>query len=267
MLKRSLSILRRQHGDAHPSVATALNNLALIAEGQRQFSEAEKYILECISVRTKNFGSEHFSVGSALLILAAQYQAQEHHADAENELLRGVSILSRSLGSDHAAVGKGVSALADLYQVMGRAKEALYKRALVIWQRELGADHILLVQPISNLARIYVQLDNMESAVQHWRRAADVLIQRMQRGISDDEVGSGLAARGELRRSREIFMGAIKSAFALASVRAARNESLSREMFELVQRVSTTEAAISLAQMAARGAARSPRLAGMVRER
>ncbi|OYQ64010.1 hypothetical protein B9G53_13750 [Pseudanabaena sp. SR411] len=56
---RSLSILERQLGADHPSVAASLNNLALLYEAQGKYSEAEPLYLRAIQIFKKALGSGH----------------------------------------------------------------------------------------------------------------------------------------------------------------------------------------------------------------
>ena len=72
-----------------------------------------------------------------------------------------------------------------------------------------------------------------------------------------------------MRRSSEShrFWGLVKVVHRLASEGRSADASLAREMFQTAQWASASEAAASLAQMAARGAKGDPALAALVRDR
>ena len=72
-----------------------------------------------------------------------------------------------------------------------------------------------------------------------------------------------------MRRSAKAidFWGLVKVVHRLASEGRSADTSLAREMFQTAQWASASEAAASLAQMAARGAKGDPALAALVRDR
>ena len=105
-----------------------------------------------------------------------------------------------------------------------------------------------------------------------WARAADflrrstgVIIRRTQRGA--DDVGLALTGKRKGEPERYRFRGLVKVAHRLALDGRSADTSLAREMFQTAQWVSASEAAASLAQMAARGAKGDPALAALVRDR
>ena len=56
---QSLDIRKRQLGDDHPSVATSLNNLALLYESQGKYSEAEDLAKQALVIYQNRLGNEH----------------------------------------------------------------------------------------------------------------------------------------------------------------------------------------------------------------
>ena len=160
--------------------------------------------------------------------------------------------------------------LAGLYLSQGRYAEAepLYKRALAITEKALGPDHPDGRQPRSTTWPVlyFVQRD-WARAADFWRRSTGVTVRRAQRGT--DDVGQALTGKrkGEAERESDRFWGLVKVVHRLASDGRSADASLAREMFQTAQWASASEAAASLAQMAARGAKGDPALAALVRDR
>ena len=73
--------------------------------------------------------------------------------------------------------------------------------------------------------------------------------------------------RSEFNRNNYRFWGLVKVADRLAASEPVRRPALAAETFEAAQWAQSSEAAASLAQMGARGAAGDPKLATLVRER
>ena len=53
-------------GNDHPSLATTLNNLALVLRDEGKFSESEANLRRTLEIRRKHFGDDHPSVTAAL---------------------------------------------------------------------------------------------------------------------------------------------------------------------------------------------------------
>ena len=151
----------------------------------------------------------------------------------------------------------------------GRYAEAepLFKRSLVISEKALGADHADVGTSLNNLAALYFAQRDWAGAVDFWRRITDVIIRQAERG--SDAVGQALAGKGksEAEQNSAQFLGLVKVARRLAVAEQARVPELAAEMFETAQWARSSQAAESLAQMAARGATGDRALASIVRER
>ena len=73
--------------------------------------------------------------------------------------------------------------------------------------------------------------------------------------------------KSEAEQISSQFWGLVKAAYRLAAAEHAPDPGLAAEMFQTAQWAQSSEAAASLAQMAARGATGNPALAAIVRER
>jgi CHAT domain-containing protein len=121
---------------------------------------------------------------------------------------------------------------------------------------------------LNNLARLALAQDDLALAAEHWRRSSAILQRRAERGLGGAP-GESLegSSKGEAQRNSWVFAGLVKTTYRLATEVRGNAKQLAAEMFETAQWGVGSEAASSLAQMAARSSTGSPELAALVRER
>src|SRR5215813_8078467 len=262
--KRSLAIWEKALGSEHTNVGTSLNNLAELYRTQGRYAEAEPLYKRSLAIWEKALGPEHPSVGTSLNNLALLYSVQGRYAEAEPIYKRSLASREKALGSEHPSVGTSLNNLALLYAAQDRFAEAepLYQRSLAIWEKALGPEHPSVGRSLNDLGRLAYNQRDWGRAADYWRRSTSAIKRRKERGL-DGAVGP---SREEAQRSSSHFAGLIKVTHRLAAEGRGPG-SLAAEMFETAQWAQGSEAAASLAQMAARSAKGSPQLAGLVRER
>ena len=276
LYKRSLSIWEKALGPDHPQVGASLNNLAGLYQHQGRYPEAEPLYKRSLGIREKALGPDHPQVGTALNNLAGLYQTQGRYPEAEPLYKRTVSIFEKALGPDHPNVGTALNDLALLYDRQGRYPEAepLYKRSLDISEKALGPDHPDVGTALNNLAVLYLTQRDWTPAADYWRRSTALTVRRARLGtaVAGAPLGKGKSETDQLGYR---FLGLVKVVHRLATERygmdaglpPARFQQDAREMFQTGQWALGSEAAVSLAQMAARGAKGDPNLARVVRDR
>jgi CHAT domain-containing protein len=173
--------------------------------------------------------------------------------------------LEKALGPEHPDVATALNNLAGLYRAQGRYAEAepAYKRSLAIREKALGPEHPAVATALNNLAWLAFGQSDWEPAANYWRRSTEVIVRRTGRGLAGTAEGS---SKGEAQQKSGYFTGLVKATHRLAADGRAKGAAAA-EMFETAQWGQGSEAAASLAQMAARSAAGSLELAGLVRER
>jgi CHAT domain-containing protein/tetratricopeptide (TPR) repeat protein len=266
LLKRSLAIWEKALGPEHPDVGTSLVNLAALLRAQRRNAEAEPLLRRSLAIYEKALGPEHSWVGTVLNHLAELLRAYGRYAEAEPLVRRSLAIHEKALGPEHPAVASALANLADQYRVHGRYAEAepLLKRSLTIYEKALGPDHPDVAGVISALAALaYIQHD-WSRAADYWRQSTGIIKRRAERGFAE---GRDDASGGEAQRLASRFWGLVKATHRLALQGSGPSVGQTVEAFETAQWALGSEAAASLAQMAARSAKGSPELAGLVRER
>jgi CHAT domain-containing protein len=269
LYKRSLAIREKALGPDHRDVGAALNNLAELYRDQGRAAEAEPLYDRGLAIVEKALGPDHRDVGASLNNLALLYQAQGRYGEAEPLYNRVLAIWEKARGPDHRDIGTALNNLARLYQAQGRYAEAepLYKRSLAITEKALGPDHPDVGTALNNLARLYFVQQDWVRAADYWRRSTALIVRRAQRGTAD--VGQALTGKrkGEADQASSRFWRLVKVVHRLATQDGTQQAALMAEMFQAAQWSLGSEAAGSLAQMAARGAKGDAKLAALVRER
>jgi CHAT domain-containing protein/tetratricopeptide (TPR) repeat protein len=269
LMKRSLVLYERALGPDHPAVATSLNNLALLYQKQGRYTEVEPLMKRSLAIREKTLGLDHPDVGTALGNLAALYRAQGRYPEAEPLYKRTVTILERALGPDHPWVATSLNNLASLYQSQGRYAEAepLMKRDLAISEKSLGPDHPEVGTSLDNIALLYFTQRNWGRAADFWRRSTALSVRRGHRGTASGSVQSSAQKKSEMDQLGHRVFGLVKAVRRLETEQRITTPTLTGETFTTAQWAQSSQAAASLTQMAARGAAGNPQLATIVRER
>ncbi len=265
--KRSLAIGEKALGPEHPNNTRSLNGLARLYHDQGRYGEAEPLYRRTLAIVEKVLGPEHPDVATSLNNLAELYRAQGRHSEAEPLQKRSLAIGEKALGPEHPNVANSLNNLALLYQAQGRYAEAepLYKRSLGIREKALGPEHPNVANSLNNLAWLALAQRDWTSAAGHWRASTEILQRRAARGLGG---ASGGPSKGEAHRNRWHFDGLVNVTHRLAAGGLGDVKQLAWKMFEIAQWSQASEAAASLAQMAARSPSQgSPELATIVRER
>ena len=234
-----------------------------------RYTDAEPLYQRSLAIRENALGADHPAVAQSLSNLAALYYSQSRYAEAEPLVKRSLAISEKAQGPDHPEVAVKLNNLAEIYRAQGAFAEAEppSKRALAIREKALGPDHPDTGLSLHNLAGLYFAQRDWKTAASYWSRSTDVLIRRSLRGT--ETVGAVLTgkARSDVERENFRFRALVKATHRVAETDAAGRPQLARDMFKTAQWAHGSEAAASLAQMAARQAKGDGALARLVRER
>lgn len=267
LFKRALAIDEKAFGSNHKDVAGVLNNLGVLYEKQHRYDEAEALSKRVLAVSERTLGPDHPNIGTALNNLGSMYMSHGRYAEAEPLLKRAIAIGEKALGPEHPEVGVSVNNLGELYRQLGRTPEAepLYERALHIAEKAFGAEHPDVTRVLSNHALMCSSQGRWACAVADWQRSTSIIVRRATRGSSDGEGQTG-TKKSETSQLGWQFGALVKAIYRDDESRRDIARA-SRETFQTAQWAQSSEAAQSLAQMAARGAKDDPKLAAVVRER
>jgi Flp pilus assembly protein TadD len=153
----ALAMRKQLLGEAHPDVATSLNNLALLYKFQGRYGDAEPLFLEALAMRKQLLGEAHPDVAASLNNLALLYNFQGRYGDAEPLFLNALAMRKQLLGEAHPDVALSLNNLAGLYKSQGRYGDAepLYLEALAMRKQLLGEAHPDVAASLNNLALLY----------------------------------------------------------------------------------------------------------------
>jgi CHAT domain-containing protein/tetratricopeptide (TPR) repeat protein len=266
LFRRALEAQTRTLGPDHPNTLDSVNNLALTYNAEGRKAEAEPLYRRTLETRERVLGPEHPSTLGSVNNLAVLYDSQRRYAEAGPLYRRALEAQTRTLGPDHPLTLKSANNLAVMYAAQGRNSEAaeLYQRAFDGQARVLGNDHPDTLHTLNNLAALYFDQRDWSRAADYWRRSTAAIAQRTWRGTLD----TGLKGKQKSEAEQESwqFSLLLQAAYRLAPEGGA-GAAISREMFQTAQWAMSSEAAQSLAQMAARSAKGGGTLAVLVRER
>ncbi len=268
LLKRALAGAERVLGKEHPTTLEALRHSAELYRFLNQLADAESLYRRALQADTRLLGPDNPETLGIDNNLGELYDAAGRFDLSEPLLKRAAEGRERVLGVDHPDTLKSIHALAGHYAASGAYVEAmaLYQRVLAAEQSVLGpdTDHWEIISTLNDVAVLAMKQRDWPRAVEFWRRSTQGLIARTIRGAETQ--GQALTGRKKSDAEREVwqFRSLVKAdyrAFGETDVKA------SRETFQLAQWALGSEAAKSLAQMAARGANGNPELATQVRRR
>jgi len=269
LLKRAFAARERVLGGEHPDTLISVNNLGGLYKTQGRYDKAEPLYKRALAGRERVLGPEHPNTLTSVNNLARLHEGQGRYDEAEPLYQRALAGFERVLGLEHLNTLTSVNNLASLYQTQGRYGEAepLYKRALVARERVLGPEHPDTLGSVNNLATVHFEQQDWPRAVALWRRSTAGIAGRTQRATLDTGQAVTGKRKSEVEQLGWQFSGLVKAMHRLTPEGRGPDDAASREMFQTAQWALSSEAAQSLAQMAARGAKGDGALAKVVRER
>ena len=205
LLLQTLEIVREQLGDRHPSVATSLNNLAVLYETQGRYGEAEPLYQQALEISREQLGDRHPHVATSLNNLAVLYYAQGRYEEAEPLYQQALEIVREQLGDRHLHVAQSLNNLAALYEAQGHYGEAelLYQQALEISQEQLGDRHPHVATSLNNLAVLYEAQGRYGEAEHLYQQALEIY--REQLGDRHPHVANSFGGLALLYQGQERY--------------------------------------------------------------
>jgi CHAT domain-containing protein/tetratricopeptide (TPR) repeat protein len=268
LYQRALAAKKRTLGAEHPLTIAGMRNLAQVYRAENRIPEAQPLLEEALALSERTLGPDHPSTLIAANNLASVYRDIGQFGGAESLHKRVLSGYERTLGPEHPLTLIAVNNLAYLYRddpSRSAEAEALLKRALEARQRVLGPDHPDALVSVNNLAAFYFGESDWKAAANYWHRSTSALVRFRLRSEGGSQQGQTGKQQNRTEKNSWQFRGLIRAMRQLSDDRA--DAASTNETFEAAQWAVGSEAAQSLAEMAARGARGDAKLAGIVRER
>ena len=140
--QRTLELQRQATGEAHPSYAIVLNNLALLYFSMDRLDDAIDAMSESVRIRRETLGDAHPQTATALFNLA-RLQTIAGNLDAAERLAREALEVARGgYEAGHPRIGKAHEALAIALRARGEPAAALREitTAIEIYRNAPGVD-------------------------------------------------------------------------------------------------------------------------------
>ena len=178
-------IIERQralYDGAHPVLATALNNLALIWLDLGDLGRAEKLLDESIDMKRQVLGPSHPKIAAALANRGLLERKRGRFTEAEQAYGRALGILDRELGANHPDRALCLANLGNVQMALGRLDDARgsLEEALGTLFESLGPSHERTLAVRNNLGEVMRRLGQPQQAREYFLKA-----------VSDSQVGPG----------------------------------------------------------------------------
>jgi tetratricopeptide (TPR) repeat protein len=160
----------------HPSIASLLNQLAMLLYQIAEYQESEQLYRHALTIYEASYGSNHRETASTLNNLALLLMITNRPDEAEPLYRRALAICEDSYGYDHSEVATCLGNLSGLLQTGNRLSEAelLMRRALAIDEARHGNDHPTVALRLNNLAGLYMEINNLKDAESLFRRSLEI---------------------------------------------------------------------------------------------
>lgn len=177
LYKRSLALVEKVLGPAHPDVAANLNNLATLYRDEGQYEHAEVLYRRSLGIVRKAMGPDSQDVAITLNNLAELYSDEGKYDAAEPLYKQSLEMSEKSQGPQDMSVAIGLNNLGALYDNEKKYDEAVqsYQRALAIKEINLGPNDPSTALTLSNLGRVYVAAGKYDQAQPVLYRALTIL--------------------------------------------------------------------------------------------
>jgi CHAT domain-containing protein/tetratricopeptide (TPR) repeat protein len=269
LYERALLVFEKHFGPEDQWVGFCLAGLAYVHYVNSRYGDAEPLSKRALRIVESAYGVDHPFVADRLNGLANIYFRQGRYADAEPLYRRALVINEKAVGADHFLVAGSLGHLADIRYWQGRYADAepLYRRALGIYEKSFGFDHQYVGDVLRDLADVYFRQADWINAATYYERTIDIAIRRTRLGANAEAPALTTTVKSDVERANSQFRSLIKATYRLPGWEANPPPELAASMFRTAQWAQTSDAATSLAQMAARYAKGETTLARLVRER
>lgn len=124
-LRHALDLQKLVYGPKHPDSVTAINNVAVILQGLKEFSESRRWFEASLAICEELSGKESMSTATALFQLSHALALDQNTHEAVNKMRESLKIFNKILGPDHTNTKEAESWLQQLTQsAVSLAKQA-----------------------------------------------------------------------------------------------------------------------------------------------
>lgn len=201
-LATAYALFVQAHGDAHPDVAKALNNLGSNAILSGRLDEAVPFLEQALQISERILGPEHPQVAFPYNNLGYIMHLLGRDALAEAHFRRALTVWEKSVGRENLDYATALNSLGLTVARRGRVAEgeAALNEALGIRERGYPEGHVHLAYSYLNLGEFHLLNRSLEEAERWAQMALDV--RRRTHQANHPLVAECLALLGRVYRAQ-----------------------------------------------------------------
>ena len=182
--ERALAIREQKLGPEDPVIIQNLNSLALNYWYEGKYEKAEPLYQRALPISEQKLGPEHAQTLYILNNIALLYRSQDKYEEAIKLNQHVLETRERKFGSVHLDVAQSLQNLAVTYYEQGNQSkyeeaEDLLNQALAIREELLPKKHLQIARCRRYLALVYEVQDKDEKAEECFKRALDILEEKL----------------------------------------------------------------------------------------
>ena len=129
--EEALGMLRRLHGERHPSVASALSSIGNVLLKRGEYDEAHKLHTKALKIKQRVHGRHHRNVADILSIMGDNLSLQKKYDEALQSYKEALGIYTRALGTDNVKNAEMHYKIAKTRHVFGHASGLVFGQTFV----------------------------------------------------------------------------------------------------------------------------------------
>jgi CHAT domain-containing protein/tetratricopeptide (TPR) repeat protein len=201
----------------HPTVAYALQSLAVVTADLGDIAEAQQLLERALSIAERTFGPGHPQTARFLNDLAHSNLLLDDYPQARKLFVRALNIVQRTSGTRSEQVATYLHNLALIDAALGDYASArrLHARALAIWEQVLEPDHPYVAVALTELATVYLKQGSPSYALPLLERALAIRERRLGAQHRDvartlADLSATIALMGQFTRAQDLAGRALR---------------------------------------------------------
>ena len=196
----ALELRQQIFGEAHPTVATTLNNLGVVHDLRGHHLQALEYYQRALTIQERVLGDEHPLLAFPLYNIGLTHYNLGAFEPARTAFERALRINQANLGDQHPTLAMTMLGLGEVYRSTHdyvRAEKS-NARALAIFERAHGAEHPMCAYASMNLGRVLLETGRAQEAIPRFERALAIWTKNL---AAPQEMAEAHAALARARHS------------------------------------------------------------------
>jgi tetratricopeptide (TPR) repeat protein len=217
LLRRSLELRKKAHGDRDPAVAVGLENLGYHFVKGLEYAKAEPFYQEALELRRQVLPETDPLLPRTMDVLGELRRRQDDPAGALGWYEQALALRRKSLGPDHVDVAMSQGNVAGVLADQGKLVEAelQYEQAVAVAKKAAGEDTLVTAGLLHGLGGVLQARGEHAQARRCLEQALSVRKRFLGPLNADtaatfDRLAVSLAAEGQTDRAREYFESAVE---------------------------------------------------------